>query len=344
MEPVSLPGSSHAAHPETLPTTMSAAVRREYGSPDVVRVEEVGRPEPAAGQVLIGVDAAGLDRSVLHLLTGLPTLMRAAFGMRHPRDPLLGQEVAGRVLALGPGVTGLRVGDRVAGTARGSFAAYAIAHPKRLAPIPEGVSAPDAAAVGVSGVTAWEAVVERGRVAVGERVLILGASGGVGSFAVQIARQAGASVTAVCRGAKAAYVRDLGADDVVDYETTELAGFGGPFDVIIDLAGNHSLSALRRILARNGRLVLVGGEDGGRFLGGLERNLAAAMLNPFVSQSLGWFMSTTTSERVASVLALLATGEVRAPIDHTVDLAGVAGALRAMEEGTLRGKVVVVPT
>ena len=166
MDPVSLPGSGHAAQPETLPTTMLAAIRRAYGSPDVVRVEEVARPEPGAGQVLIGVDAAGLDRSVLHLLTGLPTLMRAAFGMRHPRDPLLGQEVAGRVLALGPGVIGLRVGDRVAGTARGSFAAYAIAHPKRLAPIPEGVSAPDAAAVGGEHAVAEPAEGDRQAIAV----------------------------------------------------------------------------------------------------------------------------------------------------------------------------------
>ena len=344
MDPVDLPATSHSPErgSSALPRTIPAVVRHEYGGPSVARVEQIARPEPGAGEVLLAVEAAGLDRAVLHLTTGLPSLMRLVFGMRRPRDPGLGGEVAGRVVALGAGVTGLTIGDRVAGTAKGSFAAYALAHPKHLAPIPDGVSSIDAAAVGVSGVTAWEAVVEQGKVAAGQGVLVLGASGGVGSFAVQLAHQAGATVTAVCRGAKAAYVRELGADAVVDYESTGLAGFGGPFDVIIDIAGNHSLKALRGILAPEGRLVIVGGEGGGRCFGGLERNLAATALNPFTKQSLGWFTSSTTSARVASVLALLASGQVRAPIDHTIGLDGVAGALRSMEQGTLRGKVVVL--
>ena len=343
MDPVDLPATSHSPErgSSALPRTIPAVVRHEYGGPSVARVEQIARPEPGAGEVLLAVEAAGLDRAVLHLTTGLPSLMRLVFGMRRPRDPGLGGEVAGRVVALGAGVTGLTIGDRVAGTAKGSFAAYALAHPKHLAPIPDGVSSIDASAVGVSGVTAWEAVVEQGKVAAGQGVLVLGASGGVGSFAVQLAHQAGATVTAVCRGAKAAYVRELGADAVVDYESTGLAGFGGPFDVIIDIAGNNPVSALRRCLAPGGRLVIVGGEGGGRLLGGIERNLLATMAGWFTAKDLGWMFSSTTTARCAEVARLITEGAVTPVIDRTVDLDGAADAIAAMASGHLRGHAVL---
>src|SRR6478735_8233833 len=213
------PVSAHLA-PAWLPTDMRAATRRAYGGVDEVHVERVERRDPGPGEVLVAVRAAGIDRGVLHLLTGTPYTARAVFGLRRPRQPVLGYEVAGEVAATGPGVTGLAVGDRVFGTAPGSFAEYVVARADQLAPTPAGLDDEQAATLSISGGTALEAVQRHARVEAGQRVLVLGASGGVGAFAVQLAAHLGAEVTAVCSAAKAELVRDLGAQHVADYRTT----------------------------------------------------------------------------------------------------------------------------
>lgn len=321
---------------------MRAVTRPEYGGPEVVTVEDVARPSPGPGEVLVRVGAAGLDRATLHLLTGLPLMARLAFGVRRPKRPVLGQQVAGVVEEVGPGVDGLAVGDRVCGTAAGSFAQYAVAKAGTLAPTPDGVEDRHAATIGVSGVTALAAVVEHARVQRGDRVLVLGASGAVGGYAVQLAAHLGADVTGVCSASKEDLVRAQGAHRTVDYASVRLPDMGGPFDVIIDIAGNNPVSALRRCLAPGGRLVIVGGEGGGRLLGGIERNLLATMAGWFTAKDLGWMFSSTTTARCAEVARLITEGAVTPVIDRTVDLDGAADAIAAMASGHLRGHAVLL--
>lgn len=325
-----------------VPTAMKAVTRRVYGGPEAVQVESVAVPDPADGEVLIRVAAAGLDRATLHLLTGLPYLARLAFGVRRPRQPMLGIQIAGEVVAVGPNVD-FHVGDRVFGTATGSFAEFAIAQPGTIAPTPNSVTDADAATLGVSGNTALEAVVRHGRVAAGERVLVLGGSGAVGSFAVQLAAHRGAEVTAACSAGKRDLVETLGAKRTVDYRTTPLADMGGPFDLIVDIGGNRSISSLRSALTPIGRLVIVGGEDGGGLLGGVQRNLAASIANVFSRRELGWFFGRTTSEGCAELAALVSDRAIRPAIDRQVGLDGAAAALAAMQRGELRGQAVICP-
>ncbi|HQH06573.1 MAG TPA: NAD(P)-dependent alcohol dehydrogenase [Phycicoccus sp.] len=330
-------------HDDGLPATMKAVTRRRYGGPDVATVEAVPRPDPGSGEVLLRVAAAGLDRATHHLLTGRPLLARLAFGVRRPRLPVLGQQVAGEVVAVGDGVSGYAVGDRAFGTASGSFADFAVAAVTTVAPTPASVSDVEAATVGVSGLTAFDAVVTRGRVRAGERVLVLGGSGAVGSFAVQLAAGHGAEVTAACSGAKRDFVTALGAHHTVDYRTTGLPEMGGPFDLIIDIAGNRSLSSLRSALTPAGRLVIVGGEGGGPLLGGIERNLWASVVNRFSRRDLGWLFSGVTSDRCAQFATLIAAREVIPAIDRIVGLDQGRSALAAMARGELRGQVVICP-
>ncbi len=329
---------------QPVPLTMRAALRRTYGGPDQVTIETVPRPEPGAGEVLVRVRAAGLDRATLHLLTGLPYLARLALGVRRPTRAILGQQVAGEVVAVGAGDVPFAVGARVFGTAAsGSFAEYAVATPARLAATPAEVTDVDAATIGVSGVTAGEAVLRRGQVQAGQRVLVLGASGAVGSFAVQLAAHLGAQVTGVCSGAKLEFVRGLGARHVADYRTTALADLGGGFDLIVDIGGNRRVSVLRAALAPAGRLVIVGGEGGGPMLGGIQRNLVASVADRFTARHLEWFFGETTTAGCAELGSLIAEGTVSPAIDRRVGLDGVVGVIEAMQRGELRGQAVVVP-
>ncbi len=329
---------------QPVPLTMHAALRHRYGGPDQVAIETVPRPEPGPGEVLVRVRAAGLDRATLHLLTGLPYLARLALGMRRPTRAILGQQVAGEVVAVGDGEVPFAVGARVFGTATsGSFAEYAVATPARLAVTPVEVTDVDAATIGVSGVTAGEAVLRRGQVQAGQRVLVLGASGAVGSFAVQLAARLGAEVTGVCSGAKLEFVRGLGARHVADYRTTALAGLGGGFDLIVDVGGNRRVSQLRAALAPAGRLVIVGGEDGEPMLGGIQRNLVASVADRFTARHLEWFFGETTTDGCAELVNLIAEGTVSPAIDRRVGLDGVVGVIEAMQRGELRGQAVVVP-
>ena len=226
---------------------MKAVVRDAYGSVDVLRLREVDKPVAGDGEVLVRVHAAGVDQGVWHLMVGMPYVMRlAGFGVRAPKNPLLGYDVAGRVEALGPNAGSLRTGDEVFGTCRGSFAEYAVARADRLASKPDNVSFAEAAAVPISGYAALQAVREHGGVRAGQRVLIIGAAGGVGTFAVQIAKADGAEVTAVCSTAKTEFARSIGADHVIDYTKEEFADGRNRYDVILDIAGNRPLSQLRQ--------------------------------------------------------------------------------------------------
>lgn len=334
--------SAPATGPQaTLPTTMRAAIRRDYGSTAQIRVDSVPRPDPGPGEVLIKVAAAGLDRATVHLLEGKPYLARLALGIRRPRRSTLGQQVAGEVVAIGPNVTELAVGDRVFGTANGAFAEYAVAKAGTLAPTPDGVTDPEAATFGVSGLTAYQAVVEIARVEPGQRVLILGASGAVGTYAVQLATHLRAHVTGLCSAAKLDLVRSLGAAEAFDYRTSTLADLGAPFDVIIDIGGNRTLRELRSVLTPQGALVIVGGEGGGPLLGGIQRNLRASLANRFTHRRLGWLFSTPTTQRCAQLAEFVRSASIHPPFDRSVGLDGLGDAIDAMQQGQLHGHVCV---
>ena len=333
--------------PETRPTTssgrMRAVVQDAYGEADVLRLAEIDRPGIGDDEVLVRVHAAGIDQGAWHLMAGLPYPVRlAGYGVRAPKTPVRGREVAGRVEAVGPAVTSFRAGDDVFGVAEGSFAEYAPAAAAKLAPKPASLGFQQAAALPISGVTALQAVREHGRVKAGDRVLVIGASGGVGSFAVQIAKAYGAEVTGVCSTAKVDLVRSLGADHVVDYLLGDDLGAGERrYDVIVDTGGNRPLRVLRRALTPTGTLVLVGAETGGRWLGGVQRQLRAMLLSPFVGQRLGSFISSENAADLVALSELVESGAVTPVVDRTFPLAETSAAIRHLRAGRARGKVVV---
>ncbi len=324
--------------------TMRAIVQDEYGTvaEDVLRLDEIAIPEIGEDEVLVRVDCAGVGRDVWHLMTGLPYPVRlAGYGLRAPKGRVRGADVSGRVAAVGRNVTTMRAGDEVFGIADGSFAEYARADAGKLAPKPANVSFEQAAAVPVAALAALQGLRDHARVQAGQRVLIVGASGGVGSFAVQIAKAFGAGVTGVAGTTKLDLVRSLGADDVIDYTRQSLADAGGDYDVIFDIAGNRRLSELRRELGARGTLIIVGGENGGRWLGGTDRQIRALMLSPFVGHRLGTFISSENADDLLALRDLIESGEVTPAIDRSFPLAEAAAAIRYVEEGRARGKVVV---
>jgi NADPH:quinone reductase-like Zn-dependent oxidoreductase len=320
--------------------TMRASVRYEYGAVDVVRLAHIARPGAAAGEVLLRVHAAGLDRGAWHLMTGRPYPLRLAFGVRRPRNPVLGHEVAGTVVAVGSGVTRFTVGDEVFGIGQGSFAEYAAAREDKLARKPADLTFEQAAAVSVSALTALQAL-DRGRVQAGQRVLVIGASGGIGSYAVQLAKALGAEVTGVCSTAKLDLVRSLGADHVIDYVHDDFADSGTRYDLILDIGGYPALSRLRRALTPTGTAVLVGGEEGGDWSGGLDRQLRAAALSLFVSQRITGLLCKERSSDLERLAELIDAGQLTPFIDRTYALEHVPQAMRQLEAGEVRGKVVV---
>jgi NADPH:quinone reductase-like Zn-dependent oxidoreductase len=325
------------------PPTTAAMVQRRYGqrAADVLSMEEVPVPAPGEGEVLVEVRAAGVDRGVWHLMAGRPLVVRAGFGLRRPKQATPGMDVAGVVAGVGPGVEGLAVGDEVFGVGKGTFAGYAIAPAAKLTTKPTGLSFEAAAAIPISGMTALQAVHEQAEVQSGERVLVLGASGGVGSFVVQIAHAAGAHVTGVASAAKLDLVRSLGADEVVDYAATDVTASGDRFDVIIDIGGNTPLRKLRRTLTKKGRLVIVGGENGGALLGGVDRQIRAALWSPFVSQSLGFFVSKERKETTEALRDLVEQGAVTPAVERTYPLAEAATAIDDLTAGRISGKAVI---
>lgn len=321
---------------------MKAVVQDVYGNPEVLQLRDVTKPVAGDGGLLIRVRAAGVDRGVWHLMTGLPYLMRVVgYGLRRPKEPVRGREVAGVVEATGPGVERFRAGDEVFGTCEGSFAEYACAKETKVARKPRSLSFEEAAAVPVSGVTALQAVRDAAQVTVGQKVLILGAGGGVGSFAVQIAKAFGAEVTGVCSSGKAALVQSLGADAVIDYTKTDPAAAGVLYDVILDTAGNRPLPVLRRMLANRGTLVIVGGEGGGKLTGGIERSLASAIVSLFSRQNLKGLITKENHEDLEALAAMIEAGSVKPVLDKVFALAETPDALRYLREGRTMGKVVI---
>ncbi len=322
-------------------TTMRAVVGERYGSPEQLTVTRMPRPTPAEGQVLIEVAAAGVDRGVWHLVTGLPYAVRlAGFGFRRPKQPIPGMDVAGTVVAVGAGLTGFAPGDEVYGVASGSYAEYTVADAAKLSHRPASMPAEVAATIAISGGTAAQALFDVGRAQPGQRVLVLGASGGVGSFATQLAHRHGLHVTGVASAAKADLVRSLGADVVLDYATQSFTD-EAPFDLIIDTGGRNRLSVLRRALTEHGTLVIVGGEGGGRFTGGAGRQLRAMLLSRFVSQRLTTFMAGENADARAALHDLVVEGAVTPAIDRTYPLDRAADAITDLAAGRIAGKAVV---
>jgi NADPH:quinone reductase-like Zn-dependent oxidoreductase len=323
---------------------MKAIVQDVYGSAGVLKLRDIARPSIGDGEVLVRVRAAGVDPGVWHLMTGEPYLVRAmGFGLRKPEVGVRGRDVAGVVEAAGARVTRFGPGDEVYGTCEsGSFAEYAAAREERLAAKPGSISFEQAAVVPISGVTALQGVRDCGRLQPGQQVMVIGAAGGVGSFAVQIAKASGARVTGVCSTSKVGLVRSLGADDVIDYTHDEIDRNGARYDVVIDTAGNRPLSLLRRAMTPHGTLVLVGGEHGGGpVLGGFDRQFRAPLVSMFVGQRLRGLIAKERAEDLEAMTRLIEAGAVTPVIDRTYALADAPDAIRYLAEGHAAGKVVV---
>ena len=325
--------------------TMRAIVQDDYGSvaEDVLRLEAaVARPAAGDDEVLVRVAAASVDRGTWHIMAGLPYPIRlAGFGLRAPKPLNPGRSVAGTIELVGQDVTELTVGDEIYGTCDGSFAQYACAHPSKLARKPANLTFEQAAAMPISGLTALQAVRDQGHVAPGQHVLVVGASGGVGTFALQIAKAFGAEVTGVCSTRKVDLVRSLGADHVIDYTQEDFTRGDQRYDVILDTGGNRRLSDLRRVLTPRGRLVLVGGETGGRLLGGSERSIRALALSPLVRQKLGTFIASENAADLAVLRDLAEEGRLVPAVDRTYPLGEAAAAVTHMQAGRAGGKVVI---
>ena len=331
---------SAAVHTDSV-GTMRAIVQDTYGDADVLRLDRIPRPAISDREVLVQVHAAGLDRGTWHLMTGKPYLMRLALGFRGPKNRVSGRDVAGTVAAVGSTVTRFAVGDEVFGVAPGSFAEYAVAREDKLAPKPADLSFAHAAVVPISASTALQAVVDHGRVEAGQTVLVLGASGGVGSYAVQIAKAYGAEVTAAASTAKLDFVRSLGADHVIDYTRDDFAATGDRYDLVIDLAGNPSLTRLRRALTPRGAAVITGGEQGGDIVGGMGRPMRALVLSLFLRQRFANVVAKERASDLERLTDLIESGKVTPSLDRTFPLADAPEAMRQLVAGQVRGKVAI---
>jgi NADPH:quinone reductase-like Zn-dependent oxidoreductase len=324
------------------PTTMRAVAQEEYGAAEVLR--STSRPLPhvvRADDVLVRVHAAGLDRGTWHLMTGTPYAVRLVTGLRRPRQPVPGLDLSGTVVAVGSSVTRFAPGDEVYGTGTGTFAEYALAREGKLALKPAALTHEQAATVPVSGTTALQSVTDIAGVTAGQRVLVTGASGGVGSYAVQIAVAAGAEVTGVCSAGKADLVRSLGATRVLDYARDDIAAGPERYDVVIDVAGNTSLSRLRRALTPRGTAVLVGGEDAGR-LTGMSRQLRGLVVSLFGRQRLTLRVPKESAADLDRLTALVESGQVTPALGATYPLSEAAAAMRDLVAGRVRGKAAIV--
>ena len=323
---------------------MTSIVQDEYGPApeDVLRLEQIDKPTIGDDEVLVRVHAASVDRGTWHIMAGLPYPIRlAGFGVRRPKHSNPGRSVAGTIEAVGGDAAGFEPGEAVFGICNGSFAEYARARTDKLARKPATLTFDQAAAVPLSGLTALQAVRDRGRVQAGQKLLIVGATGGVGTFAVQIAKAYAAEVTGVCSSAKVDLVRALGADHVVDYTVDDFADGTHRYDVILDIGGNRRLAHLRRALTSRGRLVIVGGETDGRWLGGSDRQIRALALSPFVGQKLGTFVASENAADLIALRELVEAGKLAPAVDRTYPLSEVPAAIRHMLDGHARGKIVI---
>ena len=321
---------------------MKAIVQDRYGSADVLEFRDIADSVVGENDVLVRVHAAGCGPDVWHLMTGRPYLARPMIGFLKPKMAVRGWDVAGTVEAVGAAVTGFEPGDEVMGEIPGSFAELALGRPDKLVHKPARLSFEEAAAVPISGATALQAIRDKGKVQPGQRVLIIGAAGGVGTLAVQIAKAFGAHVTGVCSTSKMDLVRSIGADDVIDYTREEFTDGTLRWDVIVDSAGRRSLSQLRRALSPKGTLVIVGGDGGGRWTGGFFRGvLRAPLVSMFIGQRLLGLTSVVKQEDLQTLSDLIESGKVTPVIDRSYPLIEAPDAIRYLEQGHPRGKVVI---
>jgi NADPH:quinone reductase-like Zn-dependent oxidoreductase len=319
---------------------MRAIVYRDYGSPDVLHVEDVEKPTPGEDEVLIRIRAAAANPMDYHLMGGT-YLIRLATGLRRPKPTRPGADLAGEVEAVGRNVTRFRPGDTVFGGARGAFAEYACASETRLALKPANLTFEQAAAIPVAGLSALQGLRDKGRVQPGLKVLINGASGGVGTFAVQIAKSFGADVTGVCSTRNVDLVRSLGADHVIDYTRAEFTRNAERYDLILDCVGNRPLSACRRVMTRKGTFVGVGARAGGRWLGPLPHVLMVLVSSRFVSQRVVLFVASIRADDLVVLKELIEAKKVTPVIDRSYALSQAPEAIRYLKEGHARGKVVL---
>jgi NADPH:quinone reductase-like Zn-dependent oxidoreductase len=323
-------------------TTMKAIVRTCYCKADVLRYEDVAKPTPRDDEVLVEVRAAAVNPLDWHYMTGTPYIMRLESGLGRPRSDRLGVDFAGTVAAVGRNVKRFRPGDEVLGSRWGAFAEYVIvAEGRALVPKPANLSFEQAAAVPVAAITALQGLRDKGRVKAGDRVLINGASGGVGTFAVQIAKALGAEVTGVCSTRNVELVRSLGADHVVDYTQEDFTRSGQRYDVIIDNVGNHSLREVRRALEPKGVYVMIGGPKDDPWLGPVLGFLKAPLMSKFSSQQFVVLLSQMNEADLLVLRDLLQAGKVQPIIDRSYAFADIPEAIRYLETQRARGKVVV---
>jgi NADPH:quinone reductase-like Zn-dependent oxidoreductase len=320
---------------------MRAITQYAYGTADTWSLGEVDSPVIGADEVLVKVSAAGLDRGTWHLMAGLPYAARLAFGFRVPKNPVPGFDLAGTVVSIGSEVTRFRAGDEVFGIGKGAFAEFAAAREDKLAAKPRNLPFTQTAAMPVSGSIALRAVTDVGHVEAGKKVLVIGASGGVGSYAVQIATGLGADVSGVCSAAKFDLVRSLGANHVIDYARDDFADGLTKYDVIIDIAGNSTVSRLRRALAPRGTLVIVGGEDGGSLTGGMDRQLRALAVSPFIRQRMAVALPKEHYAILERLAQLAEDGTIVPSVEQTYALAEAPMAMRHLVAGRARGKLVI---
>ncbi|HVR31563.1 MAG TPA: NAD(P)-dependent alcohol dehydrogenase [Acidimicrobiia bacterium] len=319
---------------------MRAIIQTAYGSADVLQIGAVERPRIGPDEVLVEVRAAGVDRAVWHLMTGLPYVARLVFGIRSPKVAVPGFDVAGVVVEVGADVTRFQPGDEVFGIGKGTFAEFAAARADKLSRKPVALTFEQAAAVPMSGMTAIQGLADVGRLEAGQRVLVIGASGGVGTHAVQIAKAMGATVTGVASPAKLDLVRSIGADRVTDYTRQDFADGSERYDLILDTGGNTALRRVRAALTPRGTLVIVGGEGGGRVLG-VGRQLRAVAWSPFLRQRLTMFTSRAHHDDLDRLCHLIESGNLVPSIDRVYPLEEAPEALRQLEAGQIAGKAVI---
>ena len=322
--------------------TMRAVFHDRYGTSNVLQLGRVAVPAIGDHDVLVDVRAAGLDRGTEHLMTGKPYAMRLVTGMRHPKNRVPGRDVAGVVTDVGSAVTRFRIGEEVYGVAPGSFAEYAVGRETQLARKPTNLSFAQAAVVPVSAATALRALVDVGRVQSGQSVLVLGASGGVGTYAVQLAKAFGAEVTGVCSTTKTDLVTSLGADHVIDYSRDDFADGTRTYDLVLDIAGNPSLTRLRRAITPRGTVVFIGGEGSG-VITGMGRQLRGVLVSPFLKQRLVLLAAKERAFDYERLTDLIENGQVTPSLDRTYPLDDVARAMQQLESGQVRGKVAITP-
>jgi NADPH:quinone reductase-like Zn-dependent oxidoreductase len=321
---------------------VKAIVQSSYGGPDVLTLGDLPIPHVNADEVLVRVAAASVDWRVWHIVTGTPYIMRlVGFGVRAPKNHVPRADVAGHVEAVGDGVKGFQPGDEVYGTCNGAFAEYACVRQDKLARTPANLTLAEAAAVPYSGFAALQGLRDRAHVRAGQSVLVVGASGAVGAFAVQLAKAFGAEVTGVCGTSAVDEVRSLGADDVVDYTRRDFATTG-PYDVILDVGGRSAVSRLRRALAPTGSLVMIGGEGGGRWVG-MGRQIRAQVWSLALRQRMGTFIASENASDLLVLNELIESGKVRPRVAATLPLEQAADALHRVEHGHTHGRLVLVP-